>query len=242
MWRNKLFLGVNFLLFLGLGCQLAGPYVVDPYYQAKYRPAPDDWIELRRVELTEKGEIVARGIAIGYPQPMVQVTAGFRLVFRLPNDVSDLSVIVVDELPSLSVVGSPGTYAQMVDDWRERDVASPHQRIGVAMLRDGPYRRWLTPGELERGEIPTMNPDSLFRIYYEAGGYDGYLSVGMPPPEKATMMAARAVLLGVQKKHARRKHPEDRREYLFIGRVREGERQRILRLQLSGEFLKRWPE
>jgi hypothetical protein len=228
-------------IFLGLGCQLAGPYVVEPYYQAKYLPAPEDYIEFRRVELTEEGEIAARGIVIGYPQPMVQVTAGFRLIFRLPNDAPDFSVIVVDDLPDLSVMVSRGTYARMVDDWRERGAASPHQRIGVAMLRNGPYRRWLTPAELKRGEIPTMAmaSGSLFRIYYEEGGYDGYLSIGEPPPEKGTMMAARAVLLGVKKKHARIKHREDRPEYLFIGCVHEGERQRILRLQLSGEFLKR---
>ena len=242
MWRNKLFLGVNLLLFLGLGCQLAGPYVVDPYYQAKYTPAPDDWIEFRRVELTEDGEIVARGIAIGYPQPMVQVTAGFRLIFRLPDDAPDFSVIVVDDLPDLSVMLSRGTYAQMVDEQRERDADSPHQRIGVAMLRNGPYRRWLTPEELGRGEIPTMAAGTLLPIHYEAGGYDGYLSVGMPPPEKGTRIEARAVLLGVRKKFARIKHPEDRPEYLFIGRVREGERQRILRLRLSYEFLERGPK
>ena len=82
-------IGSGVLSLLGLGCQWMGPNVVDPYYQARYKPAPDDVIELRRVELTDEGEILARCIAIGYPKPMVQVIAGYRLAFRLPENAPE---------------------------------------------------------------------------------------------------------------------------------------------------------
>jgi len=219
------------------GCQLVGPMVVDPYYQTTYTPSPDDRVEFRQALLSDEGRLKLIGWVWAKPQPMVLVNRGFEVELTLPDHAPHLSTLIVDHQPDLTVTGGNQAYKTTVAGVPQRCVTPEGQRVGMAMVRDGQYRRFLTRQEIEGGFIPPPVPDQNATIFFEAGGFDGFLSTGLPAPQSSPICESRLVIYKLDNQdHKNTRNPE----YLVVGRPTETSDHLVVFMTSTGELVKRF--
>jgi hypothetical protein len=232
---------IVFLLFALLlaGCQLAGPMIVDPYYQAGYEPKPDDRVEFRQAFLSDDGRLRLVGWIWTRPQPMVYVNRGFEVTFTLPDQAQHLSTLIVDHHPDLIVKGGKHDYEKTVASVPQGCNTPDGQRVGMAMLRNGQYRRWLIKSEVEGGFIPLPEKNQKTIVYLEPGGFDGFLSTGVPAPASAQSCESRLVIYKLDNRHHKFKRNS---EYLLVGRPTLKSDHLVIFLQSTGELVNRLTE
>ena len=210
--------------------------IVDPYHQTRYEPGPGDRVEFRQALLSDDGRLRLVGWVWARPEPMVQVNRGLEVAFTLPGQGPYLSTLIIDHQPDLTVQGGKEDYEKTVAAVPQGCNTTEGQRVGMAMLRDGQYRRWLFKTEVEGGFIPLPEENRKTVLYFEPGGFDGHLSTGLPTPPSAQTCESRLVIYKLDNRHQKY---ERNPEYLLVGRPTESSDHLVIFLKSTGELVER---